>query len=162
MSWVDLVFIVMIASAIALGAQRSLAGAVLGFGAALLWVPLVFIAQRSPVAALALALVFAAGLFWLARFITYREQLPVGLTTVLGGFGGAVLGIVLVLALATSLPLQPSLTQPGLYHYPPQNLPAPLASAVQQSAFFELGHAILFSAPEGLRTLFFADRPWTQ
>jgi hypothetical protein len=153
-TWLDLPIVFALASTVALAARRRLAGAVIGLGAVPLWLAL---SLPAPPYRLGLALVAAAGLAAAAQVAGRREALSPRLATLLGGLGGLALAALFALALATALPLEPSLTQAGRYHYPPLTFP----TALRDSALVGLGRAILEVGSEGPYSLFFPDRPRT-
>src|SRR5690554_1085580 len=118
-TWVDAVLVAIVAVATAFGAQRRLVGLVVGVGAVLLLKPLLVVGSRSPVIALVAALVGGILLAILSQRLTapgMRQRWP---TMVAGGAGGMMLGLALVVAFVTSLPIERSSADPRAIYYPP-------------------------------------------
>lgn len=175
MTWVDLVLVVLMASLVALGARRRLTGLVVGVGGAVAVKPLLLLAERSVVAAVLAAL--GGGL--LLGFLG-RNAFPEGRNGriwqgALGGVGGATLGVSLVLAMVTALPIQRSPFDPNQLLYPPQNLPPIVQGGVRDAATVAWGRDVLLfpllvaqdMVPEerrpllqGLNRWFVVGEPW--
>lgn len=143
MSWIDVLAILLLAAAIALGAQRRLTGLLVGLGGALAVKPLLMLGSGRPwlglLAALAVGLVLG---------LIGRQFLPGGRNGVLwqriaGGFGGAALGLALVLGAATSLPVQRSPFDPNQLWYPPRDLHPLVQGAASRSYTLGVGRQIL-------------------
>lgn len=142
MSWIDVVLVLLLAAFIALGSHRRLSGLLLGIGGVLMLRPLLLIGTVSPVLAVAGALGVGLVLGVVARWVTTTRPLPEVPMAILGGVGGAALGLSLVLASAVSLPLQENAT--GQLVYPPQQgLPGYISPAVQRSRIIREGRDIL-------------------
>jgi hypothetical protein len=145
MSILDVVLVLVIATLCALGAQRRLTGLLIGVGGALALRPLLILADLNPWLALVGALLVGLGLALLGRQVLQVSTAPGALTSVAGGFGGAVLGVALVLALVTSLPIERSPLNPSGLVYPPQSLPAFAQPAIRDSTFVSVGRDVLFA-----------------
>ena len=139
MNWVDLVFILIVAAVTALAARRGPLGLVVGLGGALLYRPLLLLAQRSAPAALLLALLLGLGLGFAGRLYGHKWHLGKW-GSLLGGLGGFLLGLTLVISLVTALPLGRDLNNRIVY--PPRTLPVG-GAAVADSKLGELGRDIL-------------------
>ena len=103
-TWVDAVLVLIVAFTTAFGARRRLVGLVVGVGAVLLLKPLLVVGSRSPVLALAAALVGAVLLAVLSQRLSapgMRQNWP---SMVAGGAGGLLLGLAVVVALVTAPP----------------------------------------------------------
>jgi len=141
MNWIDLLCLVIIASTAALAAKRGLSGLLIGVGALLLFPLLLWLAHLSQLLALALALLLGLALGFVGRHIA-RLSGPVGpLYNALGGVGGFVLGTLLTLSLAASLPIERDIN--NLLVYPPRTLAAPISGALPGSQFVMVGRNIL-------------------
>jgi len=143
MTWVDLVLVLIVAASTALAADRRLSGLLVGGGAALALRPLLSLAQLQPWLGLIGAL-----LTGLLLALIGRQLLPAGrgalrVTRLLGGAGGATLGVAIVLTLVTSLPIQRNPVEPGLIYYPPRDLPPMLQRAVTDSTLVAWGRSVL-------------------
>jgi hypothetical protein len=145
MSILDVVLVLVIATLCALGAQRRLTGLLIGVGGALALRPLLILADLNPWLALVGALLVGLGLALLGRQVLQVSTAPGALTSVAGGFGGAVLGVALVLALVTSLPIQRSPFNPNELVYPPDTLPSFARPAIHGSTFVSVGRDVLFA-----------------
>lgn len=141
MSWIDLLLALLVAAFIALGAERRLAGLMLGVGALLLLRPLLLLGNSSPLLAVVLALAAGLLLALAARRLERVRRLATTPWQVAGGLGGGLLGLVLVLAAAVSLPI--GFNEVNQIIYPPQNLPGIVAPAVSGSRVFRQGRDIL-------------------
>lgn len=141
MTWIDLLLALLFAVFIALGAERRLGGLVLGAGGALLLRPLLLLGQVSPLLAVAVALVAGLALALAARRFGRQRRLSAAALTLLGGFGGGLLGAALVLSASVSLPLERNAANQLVY--PPREVPAVLAPAVRGSRVFREGRDIL-------------------
>jgi hypothetical protein len=141
MTWIDLLLAVLFAVFIALGAERRLGGLVLGVGGVLLLRPLLLLGQVNPLLAITAALV--AGLLFtlLARRLGRPRRVSPAVLSLLGGFGGGLLGAALVLSASVSLPLERNASNQLVY--PPQGMPALVAPAVRGSRVFREGRDIL-------------------
>jgi hypothetical protein len=145
MSVLDVLLVLVIATVAALGAQRRLTGLLIGLGGAVALRPLLTLAELNAWLALVGALLVGLGLALLGRQVLQVSNAPGLLTSLAGGFGGAVLGLVLVLALVTSMPIQRDPLNPSALIYPPTTLPAAIQPAVKDSAFVSVGREILFA-----------------
>lgn len=177
MSWIDPLLALLVAAFIAFGAQRRLTGLWIGVAGVLLLRPLLGLAAGAPVAGLLAAL--AAGLL---LGLVGRNLLPslrngVWWQRLSGGVGGAALGVALVLALVTSLPIQRSPFDPNQLYYPPRDLPDALQGPVIRSWTVNVGRDILLhplleaqgAVPEdravlmrGLHRWLVVGEPWRQ
>lgn len=142
-TWLDFVLVAIPPAMAVLGSERRLMGLALGIAAVLLLRPLVLIGNMSPIAALAVALVAGVAVAMLVRAVVPQRRTRVRYQYVLGGIGGFAIGVVLVLAFVTSLPIQRNPVNAREIFYPPRNLPEPLNQAVTRSRLVELGRDIL-------------------
>lgn len=176
-SWIDAVLVLVLAVATAYGARRRMIGLVVGVGAVLLLKPLLVVSTRSPMLALAAALLGGVLLALLSQRMssqTLRQRWP---TMVAGGVGGFLLGAAMVTALVTALPIERAASDSRSIYYPPVNAPLGLSSALQRSPLVnQYGRTVVLlpllspadqgnSAVEravyqGLRTWFVASDPW--
>ncbi|MEX2541295.1 MAG: hypothetical protein WD314_05780 [Trueperaceae bacterium] len=141
MTWIDLLLALLFAVFIALGAERRLGGLLLGVGGALLLRPLLLLGQASPLLAVAVALVAGLALALGARRLGRQRRFAPVVLTLLGGFGGGLLGAALVLSASVSLPLERNSANQLVY--PPHGVPALVAPAVRGSRVFREGRDIL-------------------
>jgi hypothetical protein len=151
MSWIDFALVLALVSIAALGAERRLAGFFVGVGGVLLLRPLLVLADLNPFMALVVALAAGLGLSLLGRRIGNQRRGRSWLFRVLGGIGGLALGLVLVLSLTTTLPIQENGT--GQIVYPPRiqgdvqpAMPqgyGPISDAVNGSQLIGVGKRIL-------------------
>ncbi len=172
-TWIDAVLVVVLAVATAYGAQRRTVGLVVGIGAVLLLKPLLVVSTRSPMLALAAALLGGVLLAVLSQRLAspaLRQRWP---SLVAGGVGGFLLGAAMLVALVTALPIERSVADPRAIYYPPLNAPLGLSSTLQQSPLVTFGRSIVLyplleqpenalqrTAYQGLRTWFVASDPW--
>lgn len=172
-TWIDAVLVLIVAVATAFGAQRRLVGLVVGVGAVLLLKPLLVVGSRSPVLALIAAVLGGVLLAVLSQRMSspgLRQRWP---SMVAGGAGGLVLGLALVVALVTALPIERSSSDPRAIYYPPVNAPLGLSSTLQASPLVTFGRNIvlypLLEEPESqfrqdayqvLRNWFVEGDPW--
>jgi len=141
MSWLDVLLVISFSTLLALGVQRRLMGLIVGLGAVVLFRPLLLVLNASPYLALLVALVLGLLLGLASRFFLVR-RMGTGLAfQILGGLGGAMLGVLLILSVVTSLPIERNVNAQIVY--PPTQLPKVVSSAVRQSRFVSLGRGIL-------------------
>ena len=122
-----------------LAAQRGLPGLIVGTVSVLFWRPILLIAHRNPLLAVATALLVGFLVMLLMRpfpRLSYRQP---AWGHALGALGGALLGSALVLTLTVSLPLGRDLN--GVLWYPAQDIP--FAELLQRSRSVAAGRAIL-------------------
>lgn len=173
MTWLDVVFFGLIALLAALGAKRRLSGLVVGVGALLLFRLLLGVFSSSPWVGVAFALLAGLLLGLLGRSLSVARRTAPRLSSMLGGVGGGLLGLLLVLAVATSLPIERNVNDQIVY--PPQRLPLSLRSAVTASAVVDLGRDILLypllveagmrersGILAGLHGFFVVGEPWNR
>ena len=175
MSWIDLILVLIVASLTSLAAERRLAGFFVGLGGALLLRPLLLLAHANVVVGVLAALVVGLGLSLLGRRLYRQNRGGNALLTALGGLGGLLLGVSLVIALVTSLPIQRNPANPTELFYPPRGLPGPVAKAVSDSRLIKVGRDILLypllvrqgdigpaeqRVFQGLHSLFIIGEPW--
>ena len=141
MTWIDLLLVLLFAVFIALGAERRLAGLLLGLGGVLLLRPLLLLGEVSPVLAVAAALLAGLLLSLIARRLTGRRRVPSVRYALLGGLGGGLLGAVLVLSATVSLPIERNAQNQIIY--PPQEIPGAVGNAVAGSRLLREGRDIL-------------------
>lgn len=143
MSWLDLVLVLVVASITALAAERRLAGLFVGVGGVILLRPLLLLGHASPILAVVAALLVGLGLGLAGRRVLRQNRGGDVAVRALGGLGGLVLGVAIVLALVTSLPIQRNPANPNELFYPPRDLPAPVQQAVLRSRLVLVGRDIL-------------------
>ncbi|MBX3142957.1 MAG: hypothetical protein KF813_04315 [Trueperaceae bacterium] len=143
LTWIDLVLVLVIASLVALGANRRLIGLFVGVGALLLMRPLLSLGQGNPWFSIAVAFVCGLALALLARKLVAPGKGPELVFKIAGGFGGLLLGSAMVLALVTSLPIERPASNPGVIYYPPRTVGARLHGALEKSPLVTLGKSIL-------------------
>lgn len=143
MSWIDPLLAVIVGALTAFGASRRLTGLAVGVGGVLLVRPLLGLAQGSPWAALAAALLGGVVMAVVGRGLFANLRSGGWWQKALGGVGGAALGVALVLALVTSLPIQRSPFDPNQLFYPPRNLPGPVQTATARSWTVAVGRDVL-------------------
>jgi uncharacterized membrane protein YeaQ/YmgE (transglycosylase-associated protein family) len=168
MTWVDLALVTIVASTTALGADRRLSGLMVGAGGVLVLRPLLELAQVQPWLGLLGALVAGLLLALLGRQLLPAGRRGMRVTRLLGGFGGAALGVAIVLTLVTSLPVQRNPVEPGLIYYPPRDLPHSLQRPVAESALVGWGRSVLLfplldaqgAVPAGERAALSALHAW--
>ncbi len=175
-TWVDVLLVLVLATFVAAGAHRKLIGFFVGVGGVLLLRVLLGVGQGNPWLAAAFGLALGVALGLLGRRLYNPGRGAVWPYQVLGGVGGGALGIALVVALITSLPLQRNPTNPAEIFYPPRNLPTSVATTLQSSPLITMGRTILFypllpkeqySATQqrvygGLHAWLVVGEPWTQ
>jgi len=142
-TWLDAALVLMVAVFVAVGAHKKLIGLFVGVGAVLLLRPLINVANSNPGLAVALGLLLGL-VFGLAG---RRLGLGQGHThwgfKALGGLGGLLLGLAMLGALITSLPIQRNPANAREIFYPPRDAPASLASTFQRSRLIAEGRSIL-------------------
>jgi membrane protease YdiL (CAAX protease family) len=173
MTWFDLLLTLIVALLTAIGAQRKMIGALVGIGSLILFrILLVMLVQIGPVVALLFALAAGVLLGFAGRSLVQRRRGSPLPFTILGGVGGFLLGVLLVLSLVTSLPLE--VTVNNTINYPGTGLPPVLETAVRQSYLVrETGRGILLyplmvdagilapnSVLQGLHHFFVVRLPW--
>jgi len=140
-TWVDLVLVCVVAVFAAAGAHRRLIGLVVGLGGALAVGPLLKLGQTSPGAAAVAAAVLGLVLGLVGRRLYDPGRRPVWPYQVAGGVGGALLGLALVVALITSLPISRSARG---FHYPPHQPDTALYRTLNRSPLVLIGRTIVF------------------
>ena len=143
-TWVDVLLVVVFATFVAAGAHRKLIGFFVGVGGVLVVRVLLGVGQSNPWLAAALGLALGVALGLLGRRLYNPGRGAMWPFQVLGGVGGGLLGLALVVALITSLPLQRNPANTAEIFYPPRNLPPSIASTLQSSPLITMGRTILF------------------
>jgi hypothetical protein len=167
-SWIDPVFAALVGTLTAFGAARRLTGLWVGIGGVLLLRPLLGVAASTPIVGLIAALLGGLLLGLLGRNLLAGLRTGRWWQRALGGLGGATLGVALVLALATSLPIQRSPFDPNQLYYPPRDLPALVQGAALRSWTLSFGRDVLLyplldaqgAVPEGRDTLLRGLHRW--
>lgn len=141
-TWLDAALVLMVAVFVAVGAHKKLIGLLVGIGAVLLLRPLMNMASSNP------ALAIAVGLLLGVVFAIAGRRLGLGRSNhwgfkVLGGVGGLLLGLSMLGALITSLPIQRNPANEREIFYPPRDAPATLATTFQRSTLIAEGRSIL-------------------
>jgi hypothetical protein len=137
MTWLDLFLVAAFATLTALGAKRKLAGLVVGLVSVLLFKLLLVIFSGNVYIGLVFALLAGLLLGLASRFIMLRQRGMPLLSSLAGGFGGALLGLLLVLSVATSFPLGRDVN--NFVVYPDQTLPG----QIRNSQLVNVGRDIL-------------------
>ena len=140
---IDVALIVVVAALVALCAKKKLVGLFVGLGAALLLRPLLSLGQSNAYLAVALALAAGVALALFGRRLVSPSQGPNWPLTVLGGFGGVLLGFAMLFALITSLPIQRVPANQNAIYYPPQDINQQLAVTLRRSPLILMGRSIL-------------------
>ncbi len=143
LTWIDFVMVAVVASLTALGATRKLIGLFVGVGGMLLLRPLLGLGQGNPWLAIAVAFVCGLVLALVGRRLVAPGKGPEWAWKVAGGFGGAILGVAMVLALVTALPIQRNPANEREIFYPPRDVGTQLAVTLQRSSLVMLGRTIL-------------------
>jgi len=141
MSWLDLLLVCFLATFTVLGVERRLFGLFIGLGGVFLLKPVLLLTTVSPWLALVIALIAGLLLGFAGQRLLPPLRTPSPLFGILGGIGGFALGLVLVLALVTSLPIERNFSNQIVY--PPRHLPEPVGSAVLSSRLVSFGRGIL-------------------
>ncbi len=142
-TWLDAALVLMIVIMTALGAKRRLVGLVVGVGGALLLRPLIIIGSRDLWIALAAAFCGTLILALIGQRLAPPNRRQHWGTAAAGGVGGAVLGLSLMFALVTSLPIERSPVNEREIFYPPRTAPIGLAVTFAQSPLVLEGRSIL-------------------
>lgn len=138
---IDIALALGVAAFIGLSARRKLSGFIIGFAALALFRPLLSILEGNVYIALALAAVAGLLLGLGCRFLPPTQRsldIPLG---ILGGVGGAFLGILLTLVTITSLPLGRNVN--NQVSYPSAELSTPLLNAARRSPLVSVGRDIV-------------------
>ena len=145
MTVLDALLVLTVATVAGLAAQRRLVGLVVGAGGVLALRPLLLLAEGNPWLGLAGALLVGLALALAGRLLLPGTASQGAWTYVAGGLGGAALGVLIVLTLVTSLPIQRDALNPNQLRYPPQDLPSSVRPAVERSMLVQLGREVLFA-----------------
>lgn len=165
-TWIDALLVLMVAILTALGARRRMVGLVVGVGAVLLLKPLLVVGHRSPYLALAAALVGGLLLSLISQRLTAPSLKQRWTSMLAGGAGGLLLGLMLLVALVTSLPIERNVANQREIYYPPRNVGGGLSTTLQRSPLVTMGRSILLypllPPPETplQRTLYRVARDW--
>ena len=168
MSWLDPVFAILVGTLTAFGAARRLTGLWVGVGGALLLRPLLGVASGNPVVGLVAALLAGLALGLVGRNLLAGLRTGAWWQRTMGALGGAVLGVALVLAIVTSLPIQRSPFDPNQLWYPPRDLPELVQGAALRSWTVSVGRDVLLyplleaqgAVPEGQAVLLRGLHRW--
>lgn len=142
-TWIDATLVLMVAVFVAAGVHKKLIGLFVGVGAVLLLRPLLGLAASNIGLAAAVGLLLGLVFGLLGRRVGIDQSQNHWFFRVLGGFGGLLLGLAMLVALITSLPIQRNPANAAEIFYPPRNAPAGLASTFQRSRLVGEGRAIL-------------------
>jgi len=145
MTLLDALLVLTVATVAALASQRRLVGLVVGVGGVLALRPLLVLADSNPWLGLAGALLVGLALALVGRLLLPGTSAQGAWTYVAGGLGGAALGVLIVLTLVTSLPIQRDALNPNQLRYPPQDLPSSVRPVVERSVLVQLGREVLFA-----------------
>ena len=168
MTWIDASLVLTVAALTGLAAERRLMGLLVGLGGLAALRPLLVLADLNPWLALVAALLIGLALALLGRHVLQLARVPGRLARFGGGIGGFALGIALVRALVTSLPVERNPVEPSLIYYPPRELPTVVRQAVAGSAAVAVGRSVLLhpllvaqgAVPDGQVALFDALHKW--
>lgn len=140
-TWLDALLVLMVAVLTALGASRRLVGFTVGVGGVALLRPLLVVGSRDLWVAVVAALLGGVILAVIGQRIVPTSRRQGWGTKLLGGVGGALLGVTLLLALVTSLPLQLTKISEDQYSvvYPPERL----AVDFKGSPLVDIGRSIV-------------------
>lgn len=137
LSWVDIVLMVLLAASIVLGVRRGVSMLIVALGSLVVWIVLNILGLFFPPLGFAIALVAGYVLGVLARTLVNGPLEALGEAAlpamVLGGFGGLLLGLGLIAALALSLPISANSASGG-FDYPSTRLPTWIGNGVRDSA----------------------------
>lgn len=176
-SWIDPLLAVIVGILAAYGASRRLIGFFVGVGGVALTRPLLGLVENGPWIGVAAALAGGIVLALLGRGLFANQRSGTVWQKALGAIGGTALGVTLVLALVTSLPIQRSPFDPNQLYYPPRDLPGPIQGGVTRSWTVALGRDVLLyplldaqgQVPEARRPLLdtlhrwlIIGQPWRQ
>lgn len=142
-TWLDAILVLMVAVFVAAGAHKKLIGLLVGVGAVLLLRPLLGLADSNVGLAAAIGLLLGLVFGLLGRRFGVGRSQNHWLYYALGGFGGLLLGLSLLAALITSLPIQRNPANAQEIFYPPRNVPPGLATTFQKSTLIAEGRSIL-------------------
>lgn len=145
MTVLDVALVITAALVAALASQRRLGGLMVGLGGALVLRPLLLLGDMNPWLGLFGALLVGLGLALAGRLLLPGAGGSGVWPRIAGGLGGAALGVVIVLTLVTSLPIQRDALNPNQLRYPPQDLPATVRPLVDRSALVQIGREVLFA-----------------
>jgi hypothetical protein len=139
LTWLDPLFMLLLAGATVLGVRRGVSMLVVALGGIVAWLVLNILGLFLAPVGFLLALGAGYGLGLISRNLVNTTLESVNdsplLAPLLGGLGGLMLGLGLVMALAVSFPTSPnSAAGQGRFFYPSQGLPAWLYTAVEKSA----------------------------
>lgn len=143
MNWLDVMLLLIVAATTAVASERRMAGLVVGVGGALALRPLLALAQLQPWLGLVGALVVGLALALVGRQLLPAAPRSAGWPRLLGGLGGAMLGVAIVVTLVTAMPIQRNPVEPGLIYYPPRDLPSALQRPVSESTMVGFGRSVL-------------------
>ena len=168
MTWIDASLVLTVAALTGLAAERRLMGLLVGLGGLAALRPLLVLADLNPWLALVAALLVGLALALLGRHVLQLARVPGRLARLGGAIGGFALGVGLVLALVTSLPVERNPVEPTLIYYPPRDLPPVVRQAVAGSAAVAVGRSVLLhpllvaqgAVPEGQVALYDALHRW--
>lgn len=165
-TWIDALLVLIVAVFTAFGARRRMVGLVVGLGGVLLLKPLLVVGSRSPLLALAAALVGGLLLALVSQRLAAPSLRPRWTSMLAGGAGGLLLGLMLMVALVTSLPIERNVANQREIYYPPRNIGGGVSTALLSSPLVTMGRTILLypllPPPETPleRTLFQMARAW--
>lgn len=142
-TWIDALLVLMVVSTTALGASRRLVGFTVGVGGVLLLRPLLVVGSRGVWVAVVTALVGGVILAVIGQRLVPAGKRQGWVGKALGGVGGAALGLTLMFALVTSLPIQRNPANDAEVFYPPRTAPGTLAVDLNRSPLVDVGRSIL-------------------
>lgn len=142
-TWLDVALVLMVAVFVGVGAHKRLIGLFVGVGAVLLMRPLQTVASSNPGLAVAIGLLLGLVFGLAGRRLGLGRGHSHWVFKALGGFGGLLLGLAMLGALITSLPIQRNPANAREIFYPPRDAPAGLASTFQRSRLIAEGRSIL-------------------
>jgi len=141
MTWFDIALLLLVAALTVIGAQRKLAGLLIGAGALVLGRFLLLLFARNSLLGIVFALAAGLLLGFAGRSLIQRRRGTSLPASIAGGVGGLLLGLFLIGSTVTSLPIERNLNDQIVY--PPRILPFSMRGAVTNSRLVALGRDIL-------------------
>ncbi len=146
-NWFDVAMALLLATSIALFAQKRLTGFLIGVGALLILRPLLILGVKDPLLAIAFGLLAGAALGFIAQVLSPRLRWSNRNETILGGLGGLSFGLCFILAIVLSLPINVNpfsnqITYPDFKDFP-DNFPVAISEYIKDSRIVNIGRDTL-------------------
>ncbi len=146
-NWFDITMLLLLATSIALFAQKRLAGFLIGILAPVLLRPLLTLSERDALLAVAFGLLAGAALGFIAQIASPRLRWSNRSETILGGLGGLSFGLCFILAIVLSFPLNINplnnkVTYPYLKSFP-ESFPTSISNSIKSSHIVNIGRDTL-------------------